>query len=341
MANEMITGDAIPISDGDVQRRKLYSMFSENLNCIGNEDHVQLDPDIPNSYICPLCIRHFTVIDLDQAFDNCLTLEDVPPKSLGGKALTLTCKECNNTAGSGLDEELRKKLMTHELVDGVTGSIIDAKITLDKELSVYGTVSHRKGGGLDFHLYRNGPNAEPQRSRCIPRVMEHLEKKKLHEVQFNSKPYKIRNAEVALLRIAYLKAFSTFGYGFLFNENLALIREQIQKPTEEILPSLGSINDDFSKIPSGIYLVTEPREMLSFLVIFELVSNRTTKHGVILPGPSEPGLSIYTLYEREPAPSVIKYRAVRIPDQDYLRNQSLVFAPMRFWTEVVANGSGE
>ena len=170
--------------------------------------------------------------------------------------------------------------------------------------------------------------------------MEHLEKKKLHEVHFNSKPYKTRSAEVALLRIAYLKAFSTFGYGFLFNENLGLIREQIQKATEEILPNLGSINDDFSKIPSGIYLVTEPREMLSFLVIFELMSNRTTKHGVILPGPGEPGLSIYTLHERASASSGIKYRAVRIPDQDYLRNQSLVFAPIRFWNEVVANSSG-
>lgn len=340
MEAEMMNDHPIFCSDGDEQRKKLYKKFSENLNSIRNEDFIQLEPDIPNSYICPLCTRHFTIIDLDQTHNNCLTLEDVPPESLGGKALTLTCKECNNTAGSHLDEELRKKLITHEFLEGVTGAIVDARIRLDEELSVYGTLSHRKGGGLNVHLYRNGPNAAPQRSQCIPRVIEHLENRKLHEVQFNSNPYKNRNAEVALLRIAYLIAFCTFGNGFLFNENLGLVREQIQKPNKEILPSFGLINDDLSKIMAGIYLVTEPREMQSFLVIFELASNRTTKHGVMLPGPSEPGLAIYTLRQREPGSSGIKYHAVRIPDQDYLKNQSLKFASMDFWNKVVTSGDG-
>jgi len=340
METEIMNDHLIFCSDGDAQRKKLYKIFSENLNSIRNEDFIQLEPDIPNSYICPLCTRHFTIIDLDQTRNNCLTLEDVPPKSLGGKALTLTCKECNNTAGSYLDEELRKKMIAHEFLEGVTGAIVDAKIRLDGELSVYGTLSHRKGGGLDVHLYRNGPNAAPQRSQCLPRVIEHLENKKLQEVQFNSNPYKNRNAEVALLRIAYLIAFCTFGNGFLFNENLELVREQIQKPNKEILPSLGLINDDLSKIMTGIYLVTEPREMQSFLVIFELASNRTTKHGVMLPGPSEPGLAIYTLRQQEPGSSGIKYHTVRIPDQDYLKNQSLKFASMGFWNQVVTNDDG-
>lgn len=327
-------------SEGDTQRKKLYRVFLENLNSIRNEDFVQLEADIPNSYICPLCTRHFTMIDLDQTSNNCLTLEDVPPRSLGGKALTLTCKECNNTAGSYLDEELRKKLVAREFLEGVPGAIVDARITLDRELSVYGTASHRKEGGLDVHLYRKGPNAAPQRSQCIPRVRRHLENKKLQEIQFSSNPYKNRNAEVALLRIAYLIAFCTFGNGFLLNENLVPVREQIQKPNEQILPSLGLINDDFSKIMPGIYLVAEPREMRSFLVIFELTSNRTTKHGVMLPGPSEPGPSIYTLPERKSGSSGIKYHAVRIPDWDYLKDQSLKFASMRFWNKVVTNGDG-
>jgi hypothetical protein len=153
-------------SDGDDQRKKLYKIFSENLNSIRNEDFIQIESDIPDSYICPLCTRHFTIIDIDKARSNCLTLEDVPPKSLGGKPLTLTCKECNNTAGSLLDEELRKKLITHEFIEGVTGAIVDAKIRLDEELSIYGTLSHRHSGGLDVHLYRNGPKAAPQKSQC-------------------------------------------------------------------------------------------------------------------------------------------------------------------------------
>jgi hypothetical protein len=179
-----------------------------------------------------------------------------------------------------------------------------------------------------------------RQQECIPRAIEHLKNKNLHEVQFNTNPYKNRNAEVALLRIAYLIAFCTFGNGFLFNENLGLVREQIQKPNEEILPSLGLINDDLSKITPGIYLVTEPREMQSFLVIFELASNRTTKHGVMLPGPSVHGLAIYALRQREPGSSGIKYHAIRIPDKDYLKDHSLKFASIGFWNQVVTHGDG-
>ena len=38
-----------------------------------------------------------------------LTDEDVPPKSSGGRPLVLTCKPCNNTAGSKLDASAHRK----------------------------------------------------------------------------------------------------------------------------------------------------------------------------------------------------------------------------------------
>lgn len=326
-------------SDGNQQRIKLYKLFSENLNSIRNEDFIQIEPDIPDSYICPLCTRQFTIIDLDQASNNCLTLEDVPPKSLGGKPLTLTCKECNNTAGSLLDEELRKKMITHEFLEGVTGAVVDAKIRMDEELSVYGTLSYRSSGGLNVHLYRNGPKAAPHKSQCIPRATEHLRDRNLQKVQFNTNSYKNQNAEVALLRIAYLIAFCTFGNGFLFNENLGLVREQIQRPDKEILPILGLIKDDLSKIIPGVYLITKPKEMQSFLIIFELTSNRTTKHAVMLPGPCESGLSIYSLRHREPGSSAIKYNAIRIPDKDYLKDQNLKFASTVLWNKLAEKGN--
>ena len=167
MDTDMMDEHPIFCSDGDEQRKKLYKIFSENLNSIRDEDFIQLESDIPNSYICPLCIRNFTIKDLDQSLNNCLTLEDVPPHSLGGKPLTLTCKECNNTAGSLLDEELRKKLTTHEFLEGVPDAIVDAKIRLDEELSIYGTLSHRHSGGLNVHLYRKGPKATQKKKVSV------------------------------------------------------------------------------------------------------------------------------------------------------------------------------
>jgi hypothetical protein len=47
-------------------------------------------------YACPICLRI-------SPSDATLTVEDVPPKSVGGRPLILTCKSCNDAAGATLD----------------------------------------------------------------------------------------------------------------------------------------------------------------------------------------------------------------------------------------------
>jgi hypothetical protein len=44
------------------------------------------------TYVCPICRKPFTVEALD---DGRLSKEHVPPQSVGGHELLLTCKECN------------------------------------------------------------------------------------------------------------------------------------------------------------------------------------------------------------------------------------------------------
>jgi hypothetical protein len=46
------------------------------------------------TYVCPICRKPFTVEALD---DGRLSKEHVPPQSVGGYELLLTCTECNNT----------------------------------------------------------------------------------------------------------------------------------------------------------------------------------------------------------------------------------------------------
>ena len=51
---------------------------------------------------CPLCMAGFT---RDQASaGRSVTLEHVPPKSLGGQARCLTCRPCNARAGDTIDQ---------------------------------------------------------------------------------------------------------------------------------------------------------------------------------------------------------------------------------------------
>ena len=51
---------------------------------------------------CPICLMGFT---RDQAYSGRkVTLEHVPIKALGGQARCLTCGNCNDQAGRGIDQ---------------------------------------------------------------------------------------------------------------------------------------------------------------------------------------------------------------------------------------------
>lgn len=272
------------ISKRDKIRLKLYEAFSKNLSRIKEEDFIHLVPDLEESYICPLCARCFTKNDLDQTKGNCLTLEDIPPKSLGGKPLALTCKECNNQSGSILDEQLRRKLNNDDFFLKIPGSQVEATIRLSPELHTSGTLSHRKDGGLNIHLFKNGLQAKKGKKKCFPRVEENLRSNGIGETNLSIKLHRKNHPEVALLRIAYLLAFSTFGNGFLFNSNLEKVREQIKNPEQELIPCFGVLDIDIPDSTLGIHVIVAPKELRSFLVIFCLNnSNRITKHAVILP----------------------------------------------------------
>src|ERR687892_136380 len=51
-------------------------------------------------YVCPVCLHAFGEEALALRF---LTREDVPPKSMGGRRLALTCRRCNSEGGHEVD----------------------------------------------------------------------------------------------------------------------------------------------------------------------------------------------------------------------------------------------
>ena len=103
-----------------------------------------------------------------------------------------------------------------------------------------------------------------------------------------------RRAELGLLRIAYLEAFSRLGHGFVLNENLGPIRYQILHPEEDILPECFWFNYDFPDDMLGVNIVTRPIDFRCFLVVFDLECNGVTKrNGIILPGWNSDSLKIY------------------------------------------------
>ena len=99
----------------DIIRQKIFSAYSANIINICKIKKWQVGYlgekgeylKVKKPYICPICELLFQEESLNQNSSNPLTLEDVPPKKLGGKPIILTCKNCNNKlGGTKLDSQL-------------------------------------------------------------------------------------------------------------------------------------------------------------------------------------------------------------------------------------------
>jgi len=75
---------------------------------LGAESFARVRPDLYDRpiYPCPICLATFTIEALAQ---KQLSAEHVPPESLGGQELLLTCRNCNNSSGTKLDAHARIK----------------------------------------------------------------------------------------------------------------------------------------------------------------------------------------------------------------------------------------
>jgi hypothetical protein len=75
---------------------------------LGAESFARVRPGLYDhpTYPCPICLTTFTIEALAQ---KQLSAEHVPPESLGGQELLLTCRSCNNSSGTKLDAHARIK----------------------------------------------------------------------------------------------------------------------------------------------------------------------------------------------------------------------------------------
>jgi hypothetical protein len=75
---------------------------------LGAESFARVRPGLYDYpiYPCPICLTTFTIEALAQ---KQLSTEHVPPESLGGRELLLTCRSCNNSSGTKLDAHARTK----------------------------------------------------------------------------------------------------------------------------------------------------------------------------------------------------------------------------------------
>jgi HNH endonuclease len=176
----------------------------------------------PDVYGCPLCLRLFHQDQIDQ-----LTLDHVPPKSLGGKLKVLTCMACNSAAGSELDAYAHQLDVLRRIVAGEPYPPVTARLTFE---GVTVNVELQSDGALnDIRVLpgSNSPGVPDQFAATFGAQAGHGS-----ELNLNLPTLKIseRPAKISYLRAGYLAAFAAFGYSAIWWPSFDRVRQQICEP---------------------------------------------------------------------------------------------------------------
>lgn len=184
-------------------------------------------------YFCPICANGYNASAID-AGD--LTLEHVPPASIGGRGIALTCKLCNSTAGHTVDAAVHRRdqqeAFARMILQGegvgkhpgtvtLGGEVLNAQIGLEQDGQPV----------IEVRPENNNPAS-------LRRLDEHM--KELGaiggEVKVTARArYHRRRALVGELRSAFLAAFAMLGYRYAFHPRLVHVRQQIMQPDEKII----------------------------------------------------------------------------------------------------------
>lgn len=223
--------------------------------CITALDRVLVDP--LREFVCPLCLE--LVRNPEE-----ITLEHVPPESQGGRKLCVTCKRCNNSAGHSIEGHSHREQLSKAFI---SGDGISRRIHL--------TVG---GQRINAHLKSSGKKISidmlPNRNNPInhKKAVDFLYEKAGTEIEVDvadSIKYNRIFADSAHLKTAYLAAFSTLGYRYIFQESLNSIRKQIAEPNSQSVEDY-RVYLDGANLSQGLYRVVKPLEAI--LVHWEVAS---------------------------------------------------------------------
>ena len=244
-----------------------------------------------DAYICPLCLHAYAIGNAE------LTLEHVPPESVGGKPILVTCKACNSNCGANIDVCLTNEL---EIVHNLNHlDTIPQKTRLafnSVEINAQTTFSKTEGFKFMISPDNNNPIEFEGFMTEAKNAKEGYEIKVVANITNRKRNYDLAN--IALLKSAYLMAFYELGYMYVLNANTNIIRDQLQNPKKNVIGNsfvIDSKNDALENLSNGVYYA-QLNNIGCVIVIMELKLRQSEiKHRktVVLPHPKDSHGKIY------------------------------------------------
>jgi hypothetical protein len=269
-------------SIGDLRRRRIFDKYADNLLFLNKSGIINTDLKYDRTYICPVCKGQFSETDLDQSSANPLTLEDVPPKSLGGKAELLTCRTCNNTCGHQIDFHLTERMVEIDIHNFKPGVVFAAQVEhKGKKVQAYIKVSESREITVKHHNKRNNPDT-------LKEYIGAIGKDAVINLSFKASKVDPRKLQIALLKTGFLLTFAKYGYAFILDPVYDQVRAQLKYPDENIYPLNFWFKEDALKQFIGVPFMMEP----GMEAVFPIFSLKTdfTEHvfATVIPVSSKP-----------------------------------------------------
>ncbi len=234
------------MTDNDKKRKNIFDKYAVHLRLLVENGIIQQDLPFEETYICPVCARPFSKDSLDQQNGNPLTLEDAPPKSLGGRANVLTCRECNNTAGQQIDHHLTTRMHELDQYQFVPG--VEFHPVFENNGSVVqGTIKVNDKGQVDakHSIKKNNP-------AVLEKYIAATSKDDVINLKHRDSKVDVFRLQLALLKTAYLMIFEKFGYALLLDPAYDRLREQLRQPEKEIYPVGSWFHAEYYKPYQGV-----------------------------------------------------------------------------------------
>jgi hypothetical protein len=209
------------------------------------------------TYPCPICLTPFTI---EAIADRRLSAEHVPPKSVEGRELLLTCTNCNNSAGTKLDADAKTREDVRIAMAGTLGRPHRIKATIG-DLRVNGEL-HTSGGQYSLRIPPkiNKPGTN-EALRNVARAGAAL------TVQHES--YSELGANISWLRSGYLALFAIAGYKVALDPAMQIVRQQILECDERRMITFTSVvQHDIPLTERRILRVLAPKWHLGWAVQF-------------------------------------------------------------------------
>lgn len=243
----------------------LLNSFRESLSMAG------IATKHTDSLICPLCWQETRF--------NELSIEHIVPGAVGGSSTVLTCRKCNNEHGSQLDAHL---VQYQKIADAFQGHGM-----IPSELYINGK---RLVANLEWREQRKnfvvvGNATDP---RIHAQIQAEFQSGAVDEINFTlSYGYAKQQLDTAILRAAYLITFWRFGYPYVTNEIVQILRRRICDRSLDY-PRLGSLIVELqtNNYPLDKQYLMSPGTVngVPFILVILRIKRATISHfGVFMP----------------------------------------------------------